>query len=73
MRVPSDREIWREALDIIVRELPPSKASRVIAALELGRGDYLEFRDAVFGGRSVKELSAQIRRYRTRVGRKRAG
>lgn len=64
IRVPSDEDIWREAMDLIVSKMGPAKAARVISAMRLGGGDYMALRDELFAGQSVDSLVQRIRERR---------
>lgn len=68
-RVASDQEIWLEVLDILQKNLSPSKVARVIAALRLGTGNYLELKDRLFGRETVKSLAAKIMKEQNAVVR----
>jgi hypothetical protein len=69
-RVVPDQELWREAFDILLNNLSPSKAARVIARLGIGGGDYLLLKEKLFASETVKSLSAKIVKFQ--AARKRA-
>lgn len=66
MIVPSDREIWHDAMEILLSQLSPAKAMRVLSALQLGHGDYARTREELFGQQSVSEIASRVRRYERR-------
>jgi hypothetical protein len=63
MRVPSDQEIWQDAIEILLAQMSPSRAIRMLSALQVGHGDYAQVRDELFKDKSVSEIAKQIRRY----------
>ena len=70
VRVPSEQEIWHDAMEILLTQLSPGKAVRVLAALQMGHGDYARTRDELFGEKSVADLAKQVRRYEKRMRKK---
>lgn len=65
VNVSSDAEIWREAWDVLLRHMSPSKLARFWAGREMGRGDYLRWRDEVFAGQTVDELYTAIESFQS--------
>ena len=43
--------------------MSPAKVARVLAALQLGRGNYLALRDRLFAGETVQTLADKIEAY----------
>ena len=66
MRVPSEQEIWHEAMEILLSQLSPAKAMRILSAMQMGHGDYARTREELFGQQSVSEIASQVRRYERR-------
>lgn len=65
VNVSSDAEIRREAWDVLLRHMSPSKPARFWAGREMGRGDYLRRRDEVFAGQTVDELYTAIESFQS--------
>ena len=59
-RVIPDHEIWREVLEILRKNLSPSKTARVIASLRIGGGSYLDLKQELFGSETVESLGPKI-------------
>lgn len=53
----------REAADILMRNMSPSKLVRFWAAWQMGEGDYLRWREEVFGHLSVSQLYKEIQAF----------
>ncbi len=70
IRIPSEQEIWQEAMEILLTQLGPGKAIRLLSALQMGHGDYMRERKEIFGHLSVAELAKQVRRYERRKRKK---
>jgi len=70
VKVPSDLEIWNEAMELLVKHLSPSKAIRVISMLQLGHGDYMREREEMFGQQSVAEIVKHVRAHERRKRKK---
>ena len=54
-------EVTRGAIGLLAWELGPVDAARFVAQFSGGSGDYTVDRVALFAGRSVAELAADIR------------
>lgn len=54
-------EVTRRALVVLARELGPADAARFVAQFTAGAGDYTADRVALFAGRTVADLAADIR------------
>ena len=54
-------EVTRRAIGVLARELGPADAARFVAQFSGGSGDYTSDRVALFAGRTVAELAADIR------------
>jgi hypothetical protein len=70
VRVPSEQEIWHDAMEILLDQLSPAKAIRVLSALQMGHGDYMREREEMFGHLSAGELVKQVRRHERRKPKK---
>lgn len=62
--LPSDEEIAREAIDILMNHMEPSKVARLMINLKLGSGDYTAERDKLFAGETVESLFAKIKDFK---------
>lgn len=60
VNVSSDVEIRREAWEVLLRHMSPAKLARFWAGREMGRGDYLRWRDETFAGQTVDELYVAV-------------
>lgn len=63
IKVPSEQEVWHEAMEILINQLSPAKAMRILSALQLGHGDYALMREELFGNLSVSEIAKETRLY----------
>ncbi len=54
-------EVTRRAIGVLARELGPADAARFVAQFSAGSGDYTTDRVALFAGRTVTDLVADIR------------
>jgi len=61
--IESEAEVIREAADILMSHLSPSKFARFWALWQGGQGDYLRWRDETFGHTTVDELVEEIRTF----------
>lgn len=60
IQVETDSKIMREANQILLTHMPPSKWVRFWASWQRGSGDYLAWRDEEFAGMTVDQLYADI-------------
>lgn len=63
--VDSEAAVMREAAEILLRNLAPSKLARFWASWQVGQGDYLRWRDEVFGHYTVSELYDEVLAFQT--------
>ncbi len=63
VRVPKEPEVLQEAADVLLTHMSPAKVARVLAALQLGRGDSLALRDRLVAGETVQILADKIEAY----------
>ena len=66
IRVPSEQEIWHDAMEILLAQLSPARAMRMLSALQMGHGDYARVREELFGQKSVAELARRVRGHERR-------
>jgi hypothetical protein len=64
----SETEVIREASDILMKNLPPSKYARFWAIWQAGHGDYIQWRDETFGDRTLDELIEAVRLFEETPG-----
>ncbi len=55
----------REAAEILLRNLTPSRLARFWAAWQVGQGDYLRWRDEIFGHYHVSQLYEEVLAFQT--------
>lgn len=61
--VIAEREIMREAAQVLLENLTPAKAARFWASWQVGQGDYLAWRDEQFASETVATLYEKISAY----------
>lgn len=66
IKAPSDREIWHDAMGILLAQMSPAKAIRILSALQVGHGDYVREREEFFPNKTVREIAEEARRYERR-------
>ena len=59
--VEPEQATVEEAITILMEHMPPSKVARILAAWQIGSGDYLAIRDKLFGGETVDSLFEKAR------------
>ncbi|MHB1079681.1 MAG: hypothetical protein ACYC67_09770 [Prosthecobacter sp.] len=64
--VESEQELTEEAIGILRRNLPPHKVARLLSIWQIGRGDYVKERDALFEGETVNSLFEQASAYQVK-------
>jgi hypothetical protein len=57
----SDAAVRDEAIQVLMKHLPPSKVARILAAWKIGEGDYVIERDRMFTGETLDSLFAEIK------------
>lgn len=61
--VESEHSLTEEALAILRQNLPPHKMARLLSIWQIGQGDYVKERDALFAGETVESLCEQATAY----------
>ena len=56
LTVPNESATTAEAIEILMERLPPSKVARVLSSWQVGQGDYVRMREALFEGETVESL-----------------
>lgn len=64
--VESEQELTEEAIGILCRNLPPHKVARLLSIWQVGRGDYVKERDALFEGETVNSLFEKAAAYQAK-------
>lgn len=59
--VQSEQAVLNEAIEILLQHMSLDKAARVMAALRVGDGDYLDLREQLFAGDTVQSSAATVR------------
>jgi hypothetical protein len=59
--VETEQETVQEGLDVLTKNLPPSKVARLLSIWRVGHGDYVVDRRKMFAGETVKSLFAKAR------------
>jgi hypothetical protein len=65
IQVINEQQVIQEALEILLVHLSPAKAARFLAAMQLGKGDYLTIREQLFAGETVNTLFEKVQEYQT--------
>lgn len=65
VNVDSEATVMREAAEILLRNLTPSRLARFWAAWQVGQGDYLGWRDEIFGHYDVSKLYEEVLAFQT--------
>jgi N-dimethylarginine dimethylaminohydrolase len=68
IKVMGEREIMREAKEILLEHMSLSKVARFWAMWQLGQGDYQMIREELFAGETVRTLYEKIRDYQQEAG-----
>ncbi|RKZ48250.1 MAG: hypothetical protein DRR00_20040 [Candidatus Parabeggiatoa sp. nov. 3] len=63
VKMLSEQEVFREAMDILLNNLTPSKMARLLATWQKDDSDYLIIRDKLFEGETVETLYSQIQQF----------
>jgi hypothetical protein len=63
LKMPNEQEVFFEAMEILLKNLAPSKMARLLASWQKGDSDYLNIRDKLFEGETVESLYAQIKKF----------
>ena len=61
LKVATDAEIIEEAMQVLVRNMPPSKVARLLTIWKVGKGDYLSTRDQLFAGDTLESLVREMK------------
>ena len=64
--VETEQETVQEGLDVLTKNLPPSKVARLLSIWRVGRGDYTADRRKLFAGETVAGLFSKARAHEKR-------
>jgi hypothetical protein len=64
--VETEQETVQEGLEVLTKNLPPSKVARLLSIWRVGRGDYTAARRKLFSGETVESLFANARAHEKR-------
>ncbi len=68
IKVLSEQEVLWEAAEVLLKNLGRAKTARFWAARQKGEEDYLQIRDRLFEGQTVKTLYEQIQEFQKHKG-----
>jgi len=68
IKMLSEQEVIREAMEILLNNLTPSKMARLLATWQKDDSDYLTIRDKLFEGETVETLYTQIQKFERVTG-----
>jgi hypothetical protein len=71
IHVVSERQVFQEAAQVLIKHMSPAKAARFWASWQIGEGDYLVIREQLFEKETVKSLYKKIEGFRGRKPRNR--
>lgn len=54
--IETEQQLKEEAFAILRQHLPPHKVARLLSIWQIGKGDYVQDRDALFAGETVESL-----------------
>jgi hypothetical protein len=57
--IETEQELTEEAFNILRQNLPPHKVACLLSIWQIGKGDYVKQRDALFAGETVESLFEQ--------------
>ena len=60
VHVENEVATMEEAITLLMQHMPASKVARVLAAWQIGRGDYLQIREKLFAGETVEGLYQRV-------------
>jgi hypothetical protein len=61
IRVENEIATMEEAISLLMQHMPASKVARLLAAWQIGTGDYLKTREELFTGETVESLFESAR------------
>ncbi|MDQ3248698.1 MAG: hypothetical protein M3Q45_05755 [Chloroflexota bacterium] len=67
VQIAPETEVVREAAQILLQHLSPTKVARFWASWQAGHGDYLQWRDQTFANATVDELYDQVVEFQQRM------
>jgi N-dimethylarginine dimethylaminohydrolase len=70
IHVASERQVIKEAAQVLMMHMSPAKATRFWASWQVGEGDYLVIREQLFAKETVKSLYKQIEEFQKKKNKK---
>jgi hypothetical protein len=70
VHVLSEKQIIKEATQVLMAHMSPAKATRFWASWQVGEGDYLLIREQLFKKETVASLYEQVEKYQADKDRK---
>jgi hypothetical protein len=70
VHVLSEKQIMKEATQVLMTHMSPAKATRFWASWQVGEGDYLLIREQLFNKETVASLYKQVKKYQASKERK---
>lgn len=67
IQVIAEADIIREASEILLQHMSPSKVARFWASWHAGQGDYLVWRDEAFADETVDDLYDKIKTFQQKT------
>jgi hypothetical protein len=64
--IETEQELTEEAFAILRQHLPPHKVARLLSIWQVGHGDYVKEREALFAGETVESLFEEALSAQTR-------
>jgi len=65
--VENEQETVREGLDVLTKNMAPSKVARLLSIWRVGNGDYTSERRKLFAAETVESLFARARTHEKRA------
>jgi hypothetical protein len=69
VQVVAEKDILKEAAEILLQNMPPSKAARFWASWQITHGSYLEWRETEFADETVMTLYEKVAQYQADRGK----
>ncbi|MEN8215137.1 MAG: hypothetical protein ABFS56_01915 [Pseudomonadota bacterium] len=66
VKMLSEQEVFREAMEILLKNLSTAKMARLLATWHQESSDYLTIREQLFKGETVETLYSQIQDFQSK-------
>jgi len=67
VQVTAEKDVLREAAEILLQNMTPSKAARFWASWQASHGNYLEWKEAEFANETVATLYEKVVQYQSQT------